>query len=131
MARVRPRGNASTEGALAALFRAAGLRGWRLHLPLPGTPDFAFAGARVAVFADGCFWHGCPRHFRAPGTRRAYWLAKIRRNAARDRRVAARLRRMGWAVLRVRECEIARGRLPGRVLARLRPGRRRPTRSRD
>jgi DNA mismatch endonuclease Vsr len=61
MSRIRSRGNHTTELRLAELMRAAGVRGWRRHLPLPGSPDFAFPRVRLCVFVHGCFWHGCPR----------------------------------------------------------------------
>ncbi len=81
-------------------------------------PDFVFPRLRVAVFVDGCFWHGCPRHATWPKTRAAFWLAKITGNKARDRRVNRLLRTKGWRVLRVWEHELARKNLP-RLLRRL------------
>lgn len=77
-----------------------------------GNPDFANKSRRVAVFVDGCFWHGCPRHFRMPKSNVAFWSEKISRNRARDRRVRAALRRDGWAVLRIWEHSLRKGRLP-------------------
>jgi len=105
MARVRGRGNKSTEEKLARLFRQAGIKGWRQHLRLPGTPDFVFPKQRLIVFVDGCFWHGCPRHATLPATRRAFWLKKFTDNKTRDRRVNRELRRRGWRVLRIWEHE--------------------------
>lgn len=101
MARVRGRGNKSTEEKLAGLFRKAGITGWRRHLRLPGTPDFAFPKLRFAIFVDGCFWHGCPRCYTRPGTNQAFWDKKVSDNRARDRRVTAALRDQGWVVLRI------------------------------
>jgi DNA mismatch endonuclease (patch repair protein) len=106
MARVRGRGNKSTEEKLASLFRRAGMKGWRRHLRLPGTPDFAFPKERLVVFADGCFWHGCPKHATFPATRRSFWLKKFAANKARDRRVNRMLRREGWRVVRIWEHEL-------------------------
>ena len=108
MARIRGRGNRSTEGRLAALFRAHGFTGWRRQRPLPGRPDFVFPARRLAVFVDGCFWHGCPRHGTMPKENRRFWQAKITRNQERDREVGAELRRLGWKVLRVWEHELTR-----------------------
>jgi DNA mismatch endonuclease (patch repair protein) len=68
-------------------------------------PDLVFKGARVAVFVDGCFWHGCPDHCRRPGSNVDYWNAKIERNQARDARTAEALREAGWTVVRVWEHE--------------------------
>ncbi len=118
MAAIRSRGNKATELRLATLLRAASITGWRRHQPLPGRPDFIFRGARLAVFVDGCFWHGCRWHCRMPKSRRAFWTAKIRRNKARDRYVTAALRSRGWRVLRVWEHSF---REPARILSRLRP----------
>jgi DNA mismatch endonuclease (patch repair protein) len=110
MARVRGRGNKSTEEALARLFRKSGIKGWRRHLPLPGTPDFAFPKERLIIFVDGCFWHGCPKHATFPTTRRKFWLKKFADNKARDHRVNRILRKDGWRVLRIWEHELSKQR---------------------
>lgn len=106
MSRVRSTGNASTEQRFVKLLRKEKITGWRRKYPLFGKPDLVFPKARLAVFLDGCFWHGCPRHFRMPATRTEYWEAKIERNMRRDRRVARELRARGWRVVRVWEHEI-------------------------
>jgi DNA mismatch endonuclease (patch repair protein) len=67
------------------------------------TADLVFGPARTAVFVDGCFWHGCPSHFRPPMTNRGYWAAKIAANRARDRQTDRLLAAAGWAVVRVWE----------------------------
>lgn len=103
---------------MIALMRAAGITGWRRRAPLPGKPDFIFRGEKVAMFVDGCFWHGCPRHKRIPKTRLAFWTAKLARNAQRDRAVTCVLRASGWTVLRIWECALARSRA-GRTAARI------------
>jgi DNA mismatch endonuclease (patch repair protein) len=106
-----------TERVVAKLFRAHRLTGWRRHLAIVGRPDFAFSKQRLAVFVDGCFWHGCPRHLRMPATNQAYWGAKIARNRARDVSVTEQLRVKGWRVLRVWEHELADGeRIVKRIL---------------
>ena len=92
---------------MAALLRAHGLAGWRRNQALLGRPDFVFRRERVAIFVDGCFWHGCPRHARTPKSHRGYWQRKLLRNKARDRSVRRALRQQGWKVLRVWECELA------------------------
>ena len=107
MAAIRSRGNKDTELKLASMFRAAGVTGWRRHQPVPGHPDFVFHAARVAVFVDGCFWHGCPKHGRNPGSNRAYWLPKLRRNKKRDGAVTRQLARLGWTVVRLWEHQLA------------------------
>jgi DNA mismatch endonuclease (patch repair protein) len=108
MALIRASGNAATELRMIALFRAHGITGWRRKAHVFGKPDFVFRGARVAVFVDGCFWHGCPRHATQPRTRAAFWAAKFSRNKERDREVTRTLRRAGWTVLRVWECALTR-----------------------
>lgn len=105
MASIRGRGNESTEVALAQAFRRHGITGWRRHQPLHGTPDFVFRAARVCVFVDGCFWHGCPAHCRTPKTSREYWTKKISGNARRDLETTERLKTSGWTVIRVWEHE--------------------------
>jgi DNA mismatch endonuclease (patch repair protein) len=103
MGAVRGRGNKNTEVRLATLLRAHRVTGWRRHLPLPGRPDFAFRRERVAIFVDGCFWHGCPKHFKRPQSSQEFWDAKLASNRARDARVTRELRRQGWKVLRIWE----------------------------
>jgi DNA mismatch endonuclease (patch repair protein) len=68
-------------------------------------PDIVFTRVRVAVFVDGCFWHGCPAHQVVPKSNRKYWVPKLKANEARDRRVDAALVADGWAVVRVWEHE--------------------------
>lgn len=106
MAAVRPRGNKTTEGMLAKLFRRHAVKSWRRHARILGRPDFVFYEHRLALFVDGCFWHGCPRHLRVPSSNRSYWRRKISRNKARDRLVTNALRRLGWRVLRLWEHEL-------------------------
>lgn len=85
------------------LLHAAGLR-YRVDWPLPFDRrrrcDVAFTRIKVAVFIDGCFWHGCPQHYREPGTNPDYWVAKIEGNRSRDADTTARLEALGWTVLR-------------------------------
>jgi len=101
MAAIRGSGNKATELRLIALFREHGITGWRRGSRLPGRPDFVFARARVAVFVDGCFWHGCPRHATWPKTNAAFWREKILTNRRRDRAVNRLLKKSGWRVLRI------------------------------
>ncbi len=106
MAAVRGRGNLSTELKTVKLFRQHKITGWRRHLKLTGKPDFAFPKSKVALFIDGCFWHGCPLHLRMPSSNVEYWQGKIARNMARDVSVTNELTNKGWRVLRIWECEI-------------------------
>lgn len=110
MSRIRSRGNKDTELALIKFFRQNQIAGWRRQQKVFGKPDFVFPKLRLAVFVDGCFWHGCPRHGTQPKGNAAFWRQKITRNQSRDRLVNRTLRRSGWRVLRVWEHELARKR---------------------
>ena len=116
MARIRSRGNKDTEMVLARLLRSHGITGWRRHQHVFGRPDFIFRMHRLAVFVDGCFWHGCQRCYRAPASNRKFWSAKYQRNKDRDRRVGRELRKSGWCVLRIWEHQLLK---PAAVVARL------------
>ena len=116
MAAIRSKGNKATELKLASILRAHGISGWRRHQPLPGRPDFLFRRERLAVFVDGCFWHGCRWHCRIPQDNRTYWSEKIAANRLRDIRHTQLLRRRGWRVLRVWHHELDR---PDKVAARI------------
>jgi DNA mismatch endonuclease (patch repair protein) len=102
MAAIRSRGNKATELKLISIMRTAGITGWRRrHQSLPGRPDFIFPRQRLAVFVDGCFWHGCRHHCRMPQGNHQYWQRKIARNTDRDHSVTRLLRSRGWGVLRI------------------------------
>jgi DNA mismatch endonuclease (patch repair protein) len=126
MSRIRGTGNARTDKAVASMLRKAGIKGWRRHIVirLPPTnspisvasdgtkfkprvrPDFVFPRQKVAVFIDGCFWHGCPRCYQAPLSAKAFWRAKVSRNRERDQYQRVSLKRLGWTVVRVWEHEL-------------------------
>jgi DNA mismatch endonuclease (patch repair protein) len=139
MSRIRSRGNKETELALAMLFRRHGITGWRRQREVRSPrsevrsfrvrPDFVFPKLRLAVFVDGCFWHGCPIHSpparwlrksvmpRTPGplrgkgsarTGKRFWREKLAANRVRDRKVNRALRAAGWRVLRVWEHELVK-----------------------
>jgi DNA mismatch endonuclease (patch repair protein) len=108
MSLIRSRGNRATELRLIALMREHGITGWRRNAPVFGKPDFVFRRERVAVFVDGCFWHGCPRHATQPASNAIFWSTKLARNVARDREVGRTLRKAGREVLRVWECALSR-----------------------
>jgi len=107
MAAVRSKGNKTTELKLARILRSHCITGWRRHQPLLGNPDFAFRRERLAVFVDGCFWHGCRWHCRMPKENRPYWCHKIGRNRMRDRKTTEALGKRGWRVLRIWEHSLA------------------------
>jgi DNA mismatch endonuclease (patch repair protein) len=107
MSLIRGCGNKSTELALAKLFRRHKITGWRRHQKVFGKPDFVFPQRKLAVFVDGCFWHGCPKHATQPKNHGAFWKSKFSRNQARDLLVTRSLRAQGWRVLRIWEHELA------------------------
>lgn len=108
MSRIRGRENKATELALAKLFRKHRITGWRRNQKVFGKPDFVFRQVRLALFVDGCFWHGCPKHGTQPKGKHSFWKTKFTRNIARDRLVNRTLRQAGWRVLRIWEHELAR-----------------------
>lgn len=102
--------NTAPELAVRQLVRGIGFPGYRIHRKdLPGKPDLAWVGRKVAVFVHGCFWHGhdCAEGTRKPKTNREYWIPKIARNQQRDAENIATLRGAGWNVVVVWECEIS------------------------
>ena len=108
MSLVRSGGNKETELRLLDVFRRNGVTGWRRGFRAFGRPDFVFPRQRIAVFVDGCFWHGCPQHRRIPKSKSKWWENKIVRNRDRDRIVVRTLQKSGWRVLRIWEHELAK-----------------------
>jgi DNA mismatch endonuclease, patch repair protein len=106
MSGVKSRGNLATELRLVHILRDHGIKGWRRHFPICGTPDFVFPNRRLAIFVDGCFWHGCPLHGSLPMANRAFWERKLDRNKERDKEVRRELRKAGWLVLRIWQHEL-------------------------
>jgi DNA mismatch endonuclease, patch repair protein len=118
MKRVKTRDTAP-ELLLRKALWAAGLRGWRLHpRKVPGRPDLAWIGKRVAVFVDGAFWHGHPDYYW--GQSGPFWDRKIERNRARDRHVDQELSEAGWIVIRIWDFEVERD--PEDAIERVREG---------
>jgi len=113
MAAIKGKGARSTELAVRSILRRLGITGWRANLnSIPGTPDFAFLKIKLAVFVDGCFWHGCKTCLRnrRPATNVVFWRKKIAGNIRRDNRVNRGLRRLGWSVLRIWEHSVEKNR---------------------
>ena len=124
MSLIRSRGNKDTELRLIQVFRKNGITGWQRNRGLFGKPDFVFPKLKLAVFVDGCFWHGCPVHGTKPKTNAAFWRKKIFTSQTRDRLVTRTLRTRGWRVLRIWEHELRRKnehRLFGRLRRHVRP----------
>ena len=112
----KSRGNLSTELALIGLMRSAQISGWRRGVLLPGRPDFVFKRERIAVFVDGCYWHGCKCR-RLPSDNRNYWEEKFQANQARDKKVTQELRAQEWTVVRFWEHQLKKS--PQRVIKRI------------
>jgi len=109
MSRIRSRGNASTELAMMAVLRRRRVTGWRRHAKMLGIrPDFVFRKTKIAVFVDGCFWHGCVTHCRVDRLK-PYWQTKITMNTVRDRTQEILLRHNGWKVVRIWEHDLRKG----------------------
>jgi len=128
MRAIHSRGNKDTELRLAAIFRAHKITGWRRQMRLKFQSkegaayvraDFVFRREGLAVFVDGCFWHGCPRHYTRPKGNQKFWDAKVLRNRARDRTVNRGLRIEGWRVLRLWEHDLS-SKQEARLVRRLR-----------
>ena len=119
MSQIRSRGNRRTELALKKLLREHRIVGWRRHQGLTGRPDFVFFSSRVAIFVDGCFWHGCKDHAHIPKTNRNYWIKKLIRNRKRDSEVGRVLRKNGWRILRIWEHDL-KAKKVNHVLLRIR-----------
>jgi DNA mismatch endonuclease (patch repair protein) len=105
---LQARSDTRPEVAIRSALHACGLR-FRVSYPVPGLArcsiDIAFPRRRLAVFVDGCFWHGCPVHASWPKSNAERWAMKLEGNQARDRRVDAHLTERGWTVVRVWEHE--------------------------
>jgi DNA mismatch endonuclease Vsr len=115
MSAIRGKGNKSTEAKLQMALVSRGIRGFVMHpRTLPGKPDFLFSKEKLAVFVDGCFWHGCPICGHIPKTRSKFWRTKFQRNRNRDRKANTELGKLGFSVYRVWECELRRD--PTRVV---------------
>ena len=118
MSRVKNK-RTSPEEAVGEILRGLGIKYRRNDKTLPGKPDFSVRPRKVAIFVNGCFWHGhehCPRA-KLPTTNVDFWTKKIRTNMGRDRRSARKLRLAGWRVITVWQCSLRR---PARVRGRLR-----------
>ncbi len=107
MAAIKGKNNKSTELKFKMALVRSGIRGWKLNVSeLPGKPDFFFEVIKLAVFVDGCYWHGCPKCGHIPKTRSEYWQAKFSRNIQRDKEKNNELKVMGIKILRIWEHEL-------------------------
>ena len=104
MSSIRSKGT-RIERSLCAMLAGMKLSGWQKNsLTVAGKPDVVFPSEKIALFIDGCFWHGCPNcNVKVPATNTDYWIKKIKRNKLRDIEVAKQLNGEGWIVLRIWE----------------------------
>jgi len=106
MSRVRSKGNKSTELELISVFKDYGITGWRRNYNVIGHPDFVFLDKHIAVFVDGCFWHGHDCRNTHPKENADFWQKKRERNIQHDLEVTNRFESRGWTVIRIWECEL-------------------------
>ena len=106
MKRVKSSGNKSTEIELIQYFKLHHITGWRRHYEVKGHPDFVFPKSRIAIFVDGCFWHGHDCRNTRPSDNADYWMEKRQRNIAHDKDVTDRFISRNWTVIRIWECEL-------------------------
>lgn len=107
--RATPSVNTRPEQKLRSALHRSGLRFYKDRRPVPGLRckvDVVFPKRRVCVFIDGCFWHGCPIHFKVPKVNSEWWKEKVKDNIDRDRRKTVQLQAKGWSVLRVWEHDL-------------------------
>jgi DNA mismatch endonuclease (patch repair protein) len=118
MSLIKGKGNKDTELAMMLIFRAYRISGCRRNQAVLGKPDFIFPKQKIALFVDGCFWHGCPlpKHSNMPRNNQEFWAKKLQANKDRDKFVNRALRKLGWRVVRVWEHEL---REPEKVAAKL------------
>ena len=106
MKHVRSKNNKSTELKLIQIFDENHIVGWRRNYPVKGHPDFVFLDKKIAIFVDGCFWHGHDCRNTRPSDNAEYWQKKRERNIKHDKEVTALFEQRDWTVIRIWECEL-------------------------
>jgi DNA mismatch endonuclease, patch repair protein len=107
MARIKSKGNKSTETKLRMILVRTGISGWKVQPKnISGNPDIVFLKLKIVIFVDGCFWHSCPICGHIPKSNQKYWINKLERNVNRDKHQRSKLRRDGWSVVRIWEHEL-------------------------
>ena len=106
MRQVKSKKNKSTELRLIEIFKQNHITGWRRSYPVQGHPDFVFQKQKIAVFVDGCFWHGHDCRNTRPAEHHEYWQQKREYNMKHDQEVTTIFESRGWTVLRIWECEL-------------------------
>lgn len=116
MSKVKTQGNLATELRLIKIFRENNITGWRRNSNIFGKPDFVFLEAQLALFIDGCFWHGCPLHATFPKTNYVFWKIKLEKNKKRDQLVNRTLKDNNWRILRIWQHELKQ---PKNIVSRI------------
>lgn len=106
MSKVRSKNNKSTELKLIKIFEENNIKGWQRNYPVKGHPDFVFLNRKIAIFVDGCFWHGHDCRNTRPSDHAEYWANKRERNIKHDKEVTEMFEQRGWTVIRIWECEL-------------------------
>ena len=106
MSKVRSKNNKSTELKLIQVFKENNIKGWRRNYNVKGHPDFVFLDKKIAIFVDGCFWHGHDCRNTRPLDNAEYWHKKRERNVKHDREITFLFNQRGWTVIRIWECEL-------------------------
>lgn len=108
MKAVRSKGNKSTEQRLIQLLKENHITGWRRNYDVKGHPDFVFLKQKIAIFVDGCFWHGHDCRNTRPKDNGEYWVKKRERNMKHDNEITELFESRSWTVLRIWECELTK-----------------------
>lgn len=108
MKKVRSKKNKSTELKLIEIFKENNIHGWRRNYKVKGHPDFVFLDKRIAIFVDGCFWHGHDCRNTRPKDNEDYWTKKRERNIKHDKEITEYFENRGWTVTRIWECELSK-----------------------
>lgn len=118
MSRIKGKGNKDTELVMIQILRKHHISGWRRNQAVLGKPDFVFPKQKIALFVDGCFWHGCPKpkHSNLPRNNQEFWAKKLQGNKDRDKLVSRELKKAGWRVMRVWEHEL---KYPQKIITKL------------
>lgn len=106
MKKVRSKYNKSTELKLIQIFKENNIHGWRRNYKVKGHPDFVFLNKKIAIFVDGCFWHGHDCRNTKPKDNQEYWDKKRERNMKHDKEITEYFENRGWTVIRIWECEL-------------------------
>lgn len=116
MSRIPSKKNKSTELKLISLFKSYGINGWRRNYDVTGHPDFVFLKEKIAIFVDGCFWHGHNCRNTTPKSNADFWQKKKEKNIEHDKKITELFEKRGWKVVRIWECELKSSNPPEKLL---------------